>query len=91
MPFDLHLDRARSDRLLVRPLWTCRELQLIERDHFHIEQCGGCRKFRKIDTDWGWCRNHDLGVLRSPDVERDHRASRSTSRVSGNRMLLAFR
>jgi hypothetical protein len=23
-----------------------------EREHFHIEQCGGCRKFRRLDADW---------------------------------------
>jgi hypothetical protein len=30
-----------------------------ERDHWHEEQCGGCRKYQKIHTDWGWCKNHD--------------------------------
>ena len=29
-----------------------------ERDHFHSEQCGGCRKYKKINSDWGWCKNH---------------------------------
>jgi hypothetical protein len=28
------------------------------RDHFHIEQCGGCRKFKPIDGDWGYCTSH---------------------------------
>ena len=23
------------------------------------EQCGGCRKYKKLDTDWGWCKNHE--------------------------------
>lgn len=30
-----------------------------ERDHWHQEQCGECRKYKKIDSDWGWCKNHD--------------------------------
>jgi len=30
-----------------------------ERDHFHFEQCGGCRKYKRIDTDWGWCKNQE--------------------------------
>lgn len=28
-----------------------------ERDHWHEEQCGGCRKFKRVDADWGWCKN----------------------------------
>jgi hypothetical protein len=30
-----------------------------ERDHWHAEQCGACRKYQKINTDWGWCKHHD--------------------------------
>jgi hypothetical protein len=30
-----------------------------ERDHFHDEQCGGCRKFKSIDSDFGYCRSLD--------------------------------
>lgn len=30
-----------------------------ERDHFHAEQCLHCRKFKPVDADWGWCRNHE--------------------------------
>src|SRR5688500_18925010 len=30
-----------------------------ERDHFHAEQCLHCNKFKAIDSDWGWCRNHE--------------------------------
>jgi hypothetical protein len=29
-----------------------------EKDHFHPEQCGGCKKFKRIDSDWGYCRSH---------------------------------
>ena len=29
-----------------------------ERQHHHAEQCGGCRKYKRIDADWGWCKNH---------------------------------
>ncbi|HVJ86739.1 MAG TPA: hypothetical protein VM452_13900 [Caulifigura sp.] len=29
-----------------------------ERDHFHGEQCVGCRKFKKLDFDWGYCKNN---------------------------------
>jgi hypothetical protein len=28
-----------------------------EQTHFHIEQCGGCREYKKHDSDWGWCEN----------------------------------
>ena len=30
-----------------------------EKDHFHAEQCLLCAKFKPIDVDWGWCRNHE--------------------------------
>lgn len=30
-----------------------------ERDHFHFEQCGGCKKFKAIDSDYGYCRSHE--------------------------------
>lgn len=30
-----------------------------EREHFHIEQCLHCVKYRKIDTDWGWCKSRE--------------------------------
>ncbi len=29
-----------------------------EKDHFHCEQCGGCKKFKAIDSDWGYCQSH---------------------------------
>ena len=29
-----------------------------EREHFHEEQCGGCLKFKRVDSDWGYCRSH---------------------------------
>lgn len=29
------------------------------KDHFHAEQCGRCRKFKRVDGDWGWCRNQE--------------------------------
>lgn len=30
-----------------------------EKEHFHPEQCGGCRKFARTDADWGHCRNRE--------------------------------
>jgi len=30
-----------------------------ESDHFHSEQCGGCKKYKRIDSDWGYCRSHE--------------------------------
>ena len=30
-----------------------------EREHFHKEQCGGCKKYRQIDADWGYCASHE--------------------------------
>jgi hypothetical protein len=28
-------------------------------EHWHEEQCGGCRMFKAIDADWGYCRSHE--------------------------------
>lgn len=28
-----------------------------EHDHFYLEQCGGCCKFKRVDDDWGHCTN----------------------------------
>jgi len=30
-----------------------------EKDHFHSEQCGGCKKFRSIDSDFGYCSSQE--------------------------------
>jgi hypothetical protein len=30
-----------------------------DKDHFHSEQCGCCKKFRTLDTDWGYCSSHE--------------------------------
>ena len=30
-----------------------------ERNHFHEEQCGRCRKCKRINADWGYCKNRD--------------------------------
>ena len=30
-----------------------------ERDHFHAEQCGGCRKYQRHDSDWGYCKHRE--------------------------------
>jgi hypothetical protein len=30
-----------------------------DKDHFHAEQCGCCKKFRPIDSDWGYCNSHE--------------------------------
>ncbi len=32
-----------------------------EPEHHHPEQCGGCRKFRRQDADWGYC-THQFSV-----------------------------
>ena len=70
MPFKLQLDRAR-----LTVFWCDRCGRAVnsndERDHYHIEQCGGCRKFRKIDTDWGWCVNHESVYCGRPMFEHD--------------------
>ena len=29
-----------------------------DREHHHPEQCGGCQKYRRMDTDWGYCASH---------------------------------
>ncbi len=29
--------------------------------HWHMEQCGGCKKYQKLNSDWGWCK-HDESV-----------------------------
>ena len=51
------LDRARQT-----VVWCDRCRRAVnehdERDHFHSEQCGGCRKYKAVDGDWGWCKNH---------------------------------
>ncbi|PQO41841.1 hypothetical protein C5Y96_00265 [Blastopirellula marina] len=52
-----------TDRAHLTVIWCDRCSRAVntndERDHFHAEQCGGCRKFKRVDTDWGWCRNHE--------------------------------
>lgn len=30
-----------------------------EKDHFHAEQCGGCLKYKRIDSDWGYCKSKE--------------------------------
>lgn len=54
--------RPAVDRAFLTVIWCDRCGRAVnqhdERDHFHIEQCGGCRKYDQVDTDWGWCRNH---------------------------------
>jgi len=30
-----------------------------EKDHFHSEQCGCCRKYKQIDGDWGYCKSRE--------------------------------
>ena len=57
MPFKIELEQAHQT-----VIWCDRCKRAInlndERNHFHIEQCGGCRKYKRVDTDWGWCKNH---------------------------------
>jgi hypothetical protein len=54
--------RNEIDRALQTVIWCDRCKRVInlndERDHFHGEQCGGCRKYKRVDSDWGWCKNH---------------------------------
>jgi hypothetical protein len=70
MPFDLRLDRDRRN-----VFWCDRCGRVVnsndEREHFHIEQCGACRKFRKIDKDWGWCVNRESVYCGRPMFEHD--------------------
>jgi len=37
----------------------CQRFFADSEDHFHYEQCGGCRRFKAIDGDWGYCRSHE--------------------------------
>ena len=30
-----------------------------EMDHFHDEQCGCCKKYRRVDADFGYCSSHE--------------------------------
>ena len=30
-----------------------------DKDHFHAEQCGCCKKYRQTDGDWGYCSSHE--------------------------------
>ena len=58
MPINIKLDRA-----FLTVVWCDRCQRAIntndETDHWHEEQCGGCRKFQKHDSDFGWCKNHE--------------------------------
>ncbi len=50
------------DRTRLTVIWCdrCnRAINTNDEEHFHIEQCGCCQKFKKVDTDWGWCKNHE--------------------------------
>jgi len=29
-----------------------------DKTHFHAEQCGSCKKYRQIDSDYGYCSSH---------------------------------
>ena len=29
-----------------------------DKEHYHHEQCGGCKKYRSIDSDNGYCSSH---------------------------------
>lgn len=50
-----------------RPVWLTafwcdrcgRAVNQNEESHFHKEQCGNCRMFKRIDSDWGYCRSHE--------------------------------
>jgi hypothetical protein len=30
-----------------------------DKDHHHPEQCGGCKKFKRVDGDWGYCKSYE--------------------------------
>ena len=34
-------------------------INLHDQEHFHSEQCGCCKKYLRLDADWGYCSNHD--------------------------------
>jgi hypothetical protein len=57
------MHEIRIDRALRTVFWCDRCGRAVnandERNHFHSEQCGGCRKFQPINTDWGWCKNRE--------------------------------
>ena len=67
MPFGLHLDRARLDRLLVRPLWTCRANSNDERTTSTSNSAADVASFGR-STRIGDGVATTIGVLRSPDV-----------------------
>ncbi len=46
-----------------------------EECHFHAEQCGCCRMFRRIDTDWGWCKQRQSPYCGRRVFEHDTCAS----------------
>jgi hypothetical protein len=33
-----------------------------DKNHFHAEQCGCCKKYRQIDLDWGYWRKMGTSV-----------------------------
>jgi ribosomal protein S27AE len=70
MPFHIDLEQAR-----LSVIWCDRCGRSVnradEKDHFHREQCGGCRKYKKINTDWGWCKNLESVYCGRPMFEHD--------------------
>ena len=36
-----------------------RAIHVKNEDHFHPEQCGGCKLFRRLDANWGFCSSHE--------------------------------
>ncbi|HYD40251.1 MAG TPA: hypothetical protein VEB43_05435 [Anaeromyxobacter sp.] len=54
--------------------WCDRCSRLInenEEEHFHPEQCGGCRRYRRLDSDWGYCSSHESVYGGRPMFEHD--------------------
>ena len=58
------LNQLREERPTLLTVFWCDRCghsinQNENKDHFHAEQCGGCKKFRQIDADWGYCSSHN--------------------------------
>ena len=57
-----NIDELNGMRPLSGDLWCDRCEESFDKnrdlDHLHSEQCGGCQKYRELDSDWGYCASH---------------------------------